>query len=115
MKKIAIFLATIIILCIPTTVFASADERILTNQVYFTIDGTTAQCYVYVTSDSPDTLVEVNLLDGSKCIGSWSAHHKGPITIDKSVTVRRGRTYTMTVDITVDDVAKPQIRREKRS
>lgn len=113
MKKIAVILAVVFAMCITTTAFASEPERILTNKVTFTIEGTTARCYVLVVSDSPDTKVDVKLWDGKTCLRTWSERKKGSITINENVSVKKGKTYTMTVDITVNGVAKPQIVRTK--
>lgn len=115
MKKMSLFLVAIIIFCIPVSAYTAEDERILTNRVTFSIDNGTANCHVNVLSDSSDTAVTVQLWDGSRCLYSWSESDKSTIIINKSVPVRKGRTYTLTVDITVDGVAKDQVRRTAKS
>lgn len=115
MKKISFFLAIVMILCIPVTAFADDDDRILTDRVTFTISNGTANCYVNILSDSRNTSVSVRLLDGSRCINSWSESNKDTFIINKSVPVRKGRTYTLIVDVTVDGVAKAPIQRIAKS
>ncbi len=115
MKKLSFLLAVIMICCIPVSAFAAGDDRILTNRVTFSITDGVASYYINIFSDSRDTSVNVRLWDGNNCIDSWSDNQKDTFIINRSIPVKKGRTYTLTVDVTVDGAVKPQIKRSAKS
>lgn len=115
MKKISLFLAIVMILCIPVTAFAADDDKILTDRVTFTISNGTANCYINILSDTRNTTVSVQLLQEGRCINSWSESNKDTFIMNKSVPVQKGKTYTLIVDVTVQGVAKAHIERIAKS
>lgn len=97
------------LLCIPVSAFAAADgddDRILTKDIAFSISDGVANAYVEVLDPSYDISVGVRLLDGKRCIHSWSGRKTGAVIINKSVSVKKGRTYTLVVDVFVDGASK---------
>lgn len=69
--------------------------------------GTTATCKVQViaTSGSDSITADITLYEGSSCIESWTATGTGTLTFTDTVTVKSGKTYTLSVDAVVAGVA----------
>ena len=56
-------------------------------------NGTTASCTVW---------------QGSKCIETWEASSVGDLAFSGTATVSRGKTYQLTVDVTLEGKAQPR-------
>lgn len=117
MKKVSFILAVVMLLCIPVSAFAADGDadRILTNNITFSISNGVANAYVEVLDASHDISVGARILDGKKCIKSWSDRNNGAVIINESVPVKKGRTYTLIVDVFVDGVAKVHEQRIAKS
>ena len=110
MKKVALFLAVILVLSIPMTVNATS-ERMLTIFPELTFSGTTANCSVRVVGNSTadDIDVVIKLWRGTTCLETWTASGYGYVFWSDTATVTRNRTYKLTVDVTINGVTKPQV------
>lgn len=109
MRKIAMSLAVIMVLLLPMTAHAATPRSIgITPRITFS--GTTANCSVIITSNSGDDEIEatIKLWKGSTCVATWPENGTGYIIFSDTATVTKGKTYTLTVDAIVNDVAQPQ-------
>lgn len=72
-------------------------------------NGTTAECYVSVITDSSDDQVSVvlKLLQGNSCIETWESNFSGTSVVGGEKTVKRGLSYTLSADITINGETRP--------
>ena len=110
MRKIALFLAIVIALSVPLTAHA-AEERMLSIYPEITFSGTTANCAVAVTGNyaNDDIDVVIKLWRGSTCLRTWYASGEGYVFWDDTATVTKGKTYDLSVDVTINNVTKPRV------
>ena len=109
MRKLALLLAIIIVISVPLTV--SATPRALSIRPSLTYEGTTATCYVMVVGNNMSEHIEVTmkLMYGNSLITSWSNDGYGYVWLEEYATVTRGRTYTLYIEVTVNDVVKQPV------
>lgn len=109
MRKLALFLAIIVVISVPLTV--SANSRLLSIRPSLTYEGTTANCEVIVVGNNMSEHIEVTmtLKYGNSVIVSWSDDAYGYIRMQENATVTRGRTYTLYIEVTVNDVVKQPV------
>ena len=90
---------------------AHAATRAVVPRISF--NGTTASCTVFVAADRPTDDIEavIKLWQGSKCIETWEASSVGDLAFSGTATVSRGKTYQLTVDVTLEGTAKIFCRR----
>lgn len=71
--------------------------------------GTTATCKVTARGDkTSDTIsVTAKLYQGSTCLKTWTASGTGLVTLRKTATVQKGKTYKLTADATINGVKQP--------
>lgn len=110
MKKCAIMLAIILVLSIPMTAYA-ATPRFLNIMPELTFDGTTANCSVTIVASttSQDIDATIKLWYGNTCLETWTATGEGYVFWDGTAIVTKNRTYKLTVDVSIDGVAEPQV------
>lgn len=73
-----------------------------------TFDGTTATCQVSVRGESKDSIaVTAKLWQGNSCLKTWTASGTGKVTLSKTATVQKGKTYKLTADVTINGVKQP--------
>lgn len=71
-----------------------------------TFSGTTATCQAKVYGNAGDSITaDIALYEGGSCIESWTATGTGTLIFTDTVTVRSGKTYTLSVDAVVAGVA----------
>ena len=109
MKKMALLLALVLILCTPTTAYAATRELSISHSLSFS--GTAAICRVTVVGDKASQHIQVTmkLMYGTIQVASWSGSGYGYVYLDKSATVFSGRTYTLVVEVTMDGVVKDPV------
>ena len=109
MRKIMISLAVIMTLMFPLTAHAST-ARSNTIILRLSFSGTTATCSVTITSDSTNDEIEaaIKLWQGSTCVATWQESGSGYIIFKDTTTVIKGKTYELTVDVTINGVAQTQ-------
>lgn len=110
MKKIALILAVVLMLSTPLSAHA-AEERMLSIYPGISFSGTTAECSLAVTGDYADDEIDVviKLWRGSTCLRTWYDSGEGYVFWEDTATVTKGKTYTLTVDVTINDVTKPRV------
>lgn len=99
MKKLAIFLAILLVFCVPLEV--TAASRIIQAKPKLTFSGTTATCTVTILADKTTDHLEVTmwLMDGTTCVASWHSAGDGYVIMNKTATVTAGRTYKLVVEV----------------
>ena len=109
MRKLALFLAIILVISVPLTV--SATPRALSIRPSLTFEGTTATCYVMVVGNNMSEHIEVTmtLKYGNSVVASWYNDGYGYVWLEEYATVTRGRTYTLYIEVTVNDVVKQPV------
>lgn len=114
MRKIICVLLAIMLVAAPVT--ASAAARTANIMVSLTYSGTTATCSVIAVSDySTDELTCVlKLWNGSTCVATWYGSGSGYLSMSKTKAVTSGVEYTLTADVTINDVAQPQASTTKK-
>lgn len=93
-------LVTLFILILP----ASAELRINRIQPLLSYSGTTANCGCVVSGDyATDSIsVTMKLWDGSSSIATWYGSGNGYVSLSKTKTVVKGKTYKLSVDATIN-------------
>ena len=109
MKKIILLLA--LLLCMHPGTVNAVEPRIVGIVPSINFVGNTANCCVSVTSDSlRDTITAViKLWDGGTCIALWTGRGYGYLNMNKSREVTKGVEYIMTVEVTINGIAKPAV------
>lgn len=110
MKKLALLLAIVLIFSISVTAYASSP-RLINIMPEITFSGTTANCAVAVTGDyaTDDIDVVIKLWRGSVCLRTWYASGEGYVFWDDTAAVSKGKTYTLTVDTTINNITNPRV------
>lgn len=109
MRRIALLLA-LLLFVLPVTANAATPRAInIVPSISFV--GNTANCSVYVTTDSfEDNITAViKLWDGGNCIALWTGAGSGYLNMNKSKVVTKGVEYIMTVEVTINGVKQPTV------
>jgi hypothetical protein len=112
LKKKAIPFLLFLVLLFAQPVYAeAASPRTATIWPSMAFNGTTAQCSVSVTADhfTDDIEIVVKLWRNGQCIKTWEDSGTGYLIFDRTTTVTRGYTYTMTADVTLDGALQPTV------
>ena len=109
MRKTALLLALVLVLCTPVTAYAATRVSSIKPSLGFS--GTAAICQVTVMGDNASQHIQVTmkLMYGTIQVASWSGSGYGYVYLDKSATVFSGRTYTLVVEVTMDGVVKDPV------
>lgn len=104
-KKRLIPLVFVLALLLAVPAYA-ASPRVITILPAISFDDTTANCRVSFSANHGTDRVEADiaLWDGSTCIADWDASGTGYLLFSNSAQVTRGRTYELTVDVTINGV-----------
>ncbi|MBR3771467.1 MAG: hypothetical protein IKL07_04300 [Clostridium sp.] len=115
MRKIALIIALIMILSVPTTAYATMSEEIspfvLRIYPHISFNGKTATCTANVYVDNPNDRVSITmkLWQGNSCIATWSTSGTGNMQFSRSKAVTVGLEYRLTVDVTINGITKPTV------
>ena len=110
MKKIAFVLAIVLVLSMPLSVQA-VQPRMISVVPGISLKGTTVTCNVTAAADNMSEYLEatIRLYRAGNLIATWYEDGYGYIDWTKTRNVPQGYTYTLTVDLTVDGDAVPQV------
>lgn len=99
MKKVAMILAILLVVCIPLQAHATVRASQISPRLTFS--GTTAKCAVTVYANTLSDHLEVTmwLMDGTTCVASWHGSGDGYVTMSKTAIVIPGRTYKLVVEV----------------
>lgn len=107
-RLLSMLILTAIILAIPA--YATTARTI---DVYpdLEFNGTKATCTVSIVGERTTDKISATmaLWQGSKLIDNWSASGSGILKIDEIATVAKNKTYKLTVDYTINGVAKTPV------
>lgn len=104
MKKLAFLLAFVLILSMPIDTLAA--PRVIFAKPQLTFSGTTATCKATVTGNNTSEYIDVTmkLMYGTTCIATWNASGYGYVTMTKTATVTKNRSYTLVLDVSINGV-----------
>lgn len=107
-KKILILLMAAMLLTMQLQVCA-AETRAYRNNPSLSFSGTTANCAVavYGNNSSDKLAVTMKLWDSGTCLKTWTGSGEGSVKLNKSHGVSKGKTYKLTVDVTINGSAQP--------
>ena len=103
MKRVnCCLLAALLIMSL--SISAYADMRLARSMPRLTISGTTAYCSGEYrgTDNKADVALTLILKQGTTIIETWTATGKGSANISETERVALGKTYTLTLAVTVD-------------
>lgn len=103
MKKRILALILLLAILLPVSVQA-IDMRAHKISPSFSISGTTATCSVVVRADSSDDdiILEVEIQEDGFLFRHWTTTGSDYLVFNKTATVKKGKTYTMYVDVTIN-------------
>lgn len=109
MKKAALLLVIILVISMPLSV--SATPRALTINPTLGFTGTTAECEVMVVRNSTLEYIQVTmkLMRGSYCEATWCASGYGYVYMYEEEGVTKNITYTLVVEVSVNNVASSPV------
>lgn len=107
-KIISLSLVLVFLLCIAAQ--ASGPQKAPTAKPELSFENTTATCAATIRGDRPqDKIVATaRLWAGSTCLKTWNRSGINFLFIKEKATITRGKTYTLTVDYTVNGIKQPQ-------
>ena len=109
MKKTTFIVALIFMLVL--TVQAQAAKRNINTMVGLSFSGSTANCDILIIADNSDDEISATtkLWQGKSCIAKWDDSADGVLDTSYDATVSRGKSYTLTVDFTINEKAYPTV------
>lgn len=109
MRKIALFLAIIMVISMPLS--ASAEPRALETDVVLDFEDTTAFCEATVVGNNTSEYIEVTmkLKWGIFTLETWTASGYGYVYMLEEHAVNKGWTYKLVVEVTFDGVEKTPV------
>lgn len=107
MKKRYLLIGGILAILLTTSAYAIVPRTYAAPELYFS--GRTANCAVEVAADySTDKInASMALWNGRTCIASWEKSDVGFLELSGEATVDKGKTYELTVDITINSKVYP--------
>lgn len=107
-KRIFSILFIFLMVFSSTTYAASTRAAAVVPRISF--DGTTASCTVFIAADRPTDDIEaiIKLWQGSQCIETWDSSSVGDLAFSGKATVSKGKTYELTVDVTLAGNVQPR-------
>ena len=109
MRKVALFLAIVLVLSMPLTVMAA--PRAMSILPVLEIDGSSATCRTTVIGNNTSEFIQVTmtLKQGSTTLRSWYGEGYGYVYMLKETLVLKGHTYNLVVAVTVNGVASTPV------
>lgn len=109
MKK-RIFPILLIFLMVFSSTAYAASTRAAAVVPRISFDGTTASCTVFIAADraTDDIDAVIKLWQGSRCIKTWEKSSVGDLAFSGEASVTRGKTYELTVDVTLEGKELPR-------
>ena len=103
LKKRILPFVMLFAMLLSTQAFA-ASPRIITIRPASSFNGTTANCRVTVSGNHGTDRIEavVILWDGNEIVEDWYPTGKGSLLFSDTTTVTKGKTYELTVDVTIN-------------
>ena len=108
MKKHFFPIMCAFLVLLSSTAHAATRAAAVVPRISF--DGTTASCSVFIAADRPTDNIDavIKLWQGSRCIETWEESSIGDHAFSGKVTVSKGKTYQLTVDVTLEGKVQPR-------
>lgn len=103
------------ILMLMLTLPAQATSRQISVSPSLSFSGTTATCSAIIRANKANDKIsaDITLWQGNSCIESWEASDSGTLTFESTATVDKGKSYTLKVDFSINDVTQPSVSASK--
>ena len=107
-------LSILFVFCMVFSVFSStayaASPRVVPVIPGISFNGTTATCTVFIYAEqmTDDIDAVIKLWQGSRCIKTWEESSVGDLAFSGEASVTRGKTYQLTVDVTLEGKTLPR-------
>lgn len=100
-RALGLFVALVLVLGIAAQ---AAEMRAPTTRVSLTFSGTTANCSAQVQTDQTTDTVSgfLTLTNGPRVIATWPVRGSGLVSVNKTASVERGKTYVLTLTYSVN-------------
>lgn len=110
MKKRILPILVVFLMIFSSTAYA-ASPRVAPIVPGISFSGTTATCTVYIYAEqmTDDIDAVIKLWQGSQCIKTWEESSVGDLAFSGTATVSRGKTYQLTVDVTLAGNTQPRV------
>ena len=109
MKKHIIPIIFAFLLLFSTTAYA-ASPRVAPVVPSISFNGTNAICSVLVIADKSSDSIDatIKLWQGTQCIKTWTDSSTGDLDFTGKYGVSKGKTYELTVDVTISGKKLPR-------
>lgn len=116
MKKVVLSLVLMVTL-VCFSVGAVAKLYTAHGSVSLSFDGSKAVCAAWYTADNTSDALDVtlSLYRGSTLVKSWSRAGIGTVSVSERCGVQSGKTYTLTMQYSVNGVPQPDLSTTKTS
>lgn len=101
-RRITVIISLVLVAILSLTAISSAAQPYSNNTPRLMFNGTTANCYVEVTSFGDDISVTLTLRYGGTRCATWYANGTSTVIINEAKEVTPGHTYTLTVSGTIN-------------
>lgn len=107
-KRMGVLIVIMIMLVLNLQVCATGT-RLRKMNADLLFYGTTANCTAYVRADSgsDEIVAMMRLWDSGTCLRTWRSTGKGSVNLEESYAVSRGKTYRLTLDVTINGRVQP--------
>jgi len=109
-KKRVLALSLVLVMLLGTVAQATGPMRAPRAVPKLSFTGTTATCLAtaYGNARTDRVSMTMKLWNGGVCLKTWTGSGTYRVSLNKPTTVSSGKTYTLTVDYTVNDVSQPR-------
>lgn len=109
MRKTAMILAVVMVLTMLAVPVMAEDQRMAYVIPSLTFQGNNALCEAQVSGNAiSDTITAtVKLYRAQTCIATWTVTGTGDLLFQETKRVAKGYTYTLTIDVTINDTVFP--------
>ena len=100
-----------IVLMLILTLPAQATSRQISVYPNLSFSDTTATCSVLIRANKANDKIsaDITLWQGNSCIESWETSDSGTVKFESTATVDKGKSYTLQIDFSINDVAQPSV------
>ena len=87
------------------------QSRSITSVPHLSFDGNNASCVIQIVGDkmTDEISATMELRCGSDLIASWNGSGSGILKMTKSAAVKKGKTYTMVVNFSVNGIEQSPV------
>ena len=100
-RAFGLFVALVLVLGIAAQ---AAEMRAPTTPISLTFSGTTANCSAQVETDKMTDTISgfLTLTNGPRVIATWPVRGSGLVSVNKTASVERGKTYVLTLTYSIN-------------